>query len=469
MRNYSKVEHMKFSIAMLLLSMVVTVVLSGCGDLGSQDFTITGTINLGGSPLSGVTVTLSGDGSGVVTTGGTGYYSFDVSNYSTYTITPSLAGYTFIPINQQVYIFGVSGNVNFSGYASGRVSTAKHTVYLKSDGTVWAWGSNSNGQLGNGTTTDSNIPLQVPGLSGMTAVAAGNSFTVALKNDGTVWAWGSNSNGQLGNGTTTDSSIPLQVTGLSGMTAIAAGNSFTVALKNDGTVWAWGSNSNGQLGNGTTTDSNIPLHVPVVANMMAVAAGNSFTITLGTDRTVWAWGSNSNGQLGNGTTTDSYTPLQVPGLAAIMAIAAGNSFALAMENNELASTVWAWGSNNNGQLGNGAMTDVYTVGEVSNMNGTGAIGIAAGYDHAVVVKNDGTVWTWGNNSNGQLGNGTTTVSVVPVQVSGMSGVDAVAAGYFDTVVLKINGTVWTWGYNFYGQLGNGTTTDSSIPVQATLP
>jgi len=202
---------------------------------------------------------------------------------------------------------------------------------------------------------------------------------------------------------------------------------------------------------------------------MAVAAGNSFTITLGTDRTVWAWGSNSNGQLGNGTTTDSYTPLQVPGLAAIMAIAAGNSFALAMENNELASTVWAWGSNNNGQLGNGAMTDVYTVGEVSNMNGTGAIGIAAGYDHAVVVKNDGTVWTWGNNSNGQLGNGTTTVSVVPVQVSGMSGVDAVAAGYFDTVVLKINGTVWTWGYNFYGQLGNGTTTDSSIPVQATLP
>ena len=182
MKNYSKVEHMKFSIAMLvlLLSMVIIVMLSGCGTLQLRDISISGTITSGGSPLSGVTVTLSGDGSGVVTTDRNGNYSFDVSNYSSYTITPSLAGYTFRPINRSAIIYGLSGSgFSFSGFGSGVVSMTMHTVYLRSDGTVWAWGNNSNGQLGNGTTTDSHIPVQVNGLSGMTAISAGNNFTLS--------------------------------------------------------------------------------------------------------------------------------------------------------------------------------------------------------------------------------------------------------------------------------------------------
>jgi alpha-tubulin suppressor-like RCC1 family protein len=149
-----------------------------------------------------------------------------------------------------------------------------------------------------------------------------------------------------------------------------------------------------------------------------------------------------------------------------MTIAAGNAFTVALRNDALSSSVWAWGINNNGQLGDGATTDVYTPVQVNGMIGTGAIGIAAGYDHAVAMKTDGTVWAWGSNNNGQLGNGTTTGSVTPVQVSGISGVAAVAAGYFDSVALKIDSTVWTWGSNSNGQLGNGTTTDSNIPVQA---
>ncbi len=476
MKNYSKVEHMKFSVAMLvlLLSMVTIVMLSGCGDLlSSETFTISGVITSGGSPLSGVTVTLSGDGSGVVTTDSHGNYSFDVSNYSSYVITPSLAAYTFRPINRSAYIYGLSGSgFSFSGFGSGAVSTSYHTVYLRSDGTVWTWGYNSNGQLGNGNTTNSDTPAQLGGLSGMTAVAAGYDHTVALKNDGTVWTWGSNSNGQLGNGPGPDSHSPVQVGGLSGMTAIAAGYRFTVALKNDGTVWTWGYNSNGQLGNGNTgTDSNIPVQVSVtsgLSNVTGVAAGYNHAVALmnSSGGTVWTWGSNTNGQLGNGTTTDSNIPVPVPGLAPVIAIAAGNAFTVALREDALNSSVWAWGYNNVGQIGDGATTDVWSPVEVSGMVGAGAIGIAAGSDHAVAMKTDGTVWTWGGNGNGQLGNGTTTGSVTPVQASGMSGVEAVAAGVYDTVTLKIDSTVWTWGYNLYGQLGNGTIIDSDIPVKA---
>ncbi len=420
MKNYSRVQRMKFAIAMsvLLLSMVI---LSGCPQ---NDTGISGKITSGGSPLPGVTVTLSGDSSLVTTTDAQGNYRFSGVADVTNIITPSLAGYTFRPTNRPVYTYDEDAvGFNFSGFSQSSVAARLHTVYLKNDGTIWTWGSNSNGQLGNGTSgpgTDSNIPVQVPGLLGMTAIAAGTNFTVALKNDGTVWTWGYNAYGQLGNGTQTDSNIPVQV-GLSSVIAIAAGYDHTVALVNSsgGTVWTWGHNANGQLGNGTQTDSNIPV--------------------------------------------------QVGGLTSMMAIAAGNAFTVALQSVRLDSQVWAWGSNNNGQLGNGNTTDIWSPVSVSGLSSTGAIGIAAGYDHAVAMKTDGTVWAWGGNSNGQLGNGTTSGSVIPVQVTAMSGAETVAAGEKDTVTLRIDGTVWAWGYNAYGQLGNNSTADSSIPVQALLP
>ncbi|MGO9138738.1 MAG: carboxypeptidase-like regulatory domain-containing protein [Syntrophales bacterium] len=483
MKNRSKVEHMKFSTAMLvlLLSMAIIGMLSGCGNLfSSETFTISGTITSGGSPLPGVKVTLSGDDSGVVTTDNNGNYSFDTSNYSTDTITPSLAGYTFRPINRTATIYGLSGSgFNFSGFGSGEVWTTRHTVYLKSDGTVWTWGYNSNGQLGNGNTNNSDHYVQVINtdlspFTGVTAVAAGYDHTVALKNDGTVWAWGSNSNGQLGNGPGLDSYFPVQVGGLSGVTAVAAGYQFTIALQNyalNTTIWTWGVNNHGQLGNNSTTPSSIPVQVSQTSgllNVIGVAAGYDHAVALmnATGGIIWTWGNNGNGELGIGTTTDSYIPVQVGGLANIMAIAAGNAFTIALRNDPPNTDVWTWGSNYNGQLGDGATSDVYTPVAVSGMSGTGAIGVAAGYDHAVVMKTDGTVWAWGGNSHGQLGNGTTTGSVTPVQVSGMSGVEAIAAGYFDTAALKIDSTVWTWGYNAYGQLGNNSMIDSLIPVQA---
>jgi hypothetical protein len=151
---------------------------------------------------------------------------------------------------------------------------------LKNDGTVWAWGYNGDGELGNGTNTDSNVPVPVSGLSGITAIAGGGYHSLALKNDWTVWAWGYNEYGQLGNGTNTDSNVPVPVSGLSGITAIAGGEYHSLALKNDWTVWTWGWNGYGQLGNGTNTDSNVPVQVSGLTGIMAIAGGGSHSLAI---------------------------------------------------------------------------------------------------------------------------------------------------------------------------------------------
>lgn len=245
----------------LLLSVGILFVLSGCGG-SSPTFIITGTVTAGGSALSGVTVTLTGGTSGIATTDANGMYSFGDIPQGTYTLTPSIAGYTFSPPTRTVFLDGLDAiGFNFSAVSEQRLSASTHTIFLETDGTLRAWGKNANGQLGNGTTTDSIIPVRVSGLSNVIAIASGYDHSAALNGDGTVWTWGKNANGQLGNGTTTDSVTPVQVSGLSEVTDIAAGNGDTLALKIDSTVWAWGSNDSGQLGDGTTIDKLTPVKV----------------------------------------------------------------------------------------------------------------------------------------------------------------------------------------------------------------
>ncbi|WP_373331530.1 RCC1 domain-containing protein [Salmonirosea aquatica] len=186
-----------------------------------------------------------------------------------------------------------------------------------------ATGFNGNGQLGDGTTTDKNSPVAVPGLTGVRAVAAGGYHSLFLKEDGTVWATGFNGYGQLGDGTTTDKNSPVAVPGLTGVRAVAAGQNHSLFLKEDGTVWATGFNGNGQLGDGTTTDKNSPVAVPGLTGVRAVAAGGYHSLFLKEDGTVWATGINVYGQLGDGTTTDKNSPVQVPGLTGVRAVAAG--------------------------------------------------------------------------------------------------------------------------------------------------
>ena len=340
-----------------------------------------------------------------------------------------------------------------------------------------AWGYNSFGQLGNGTTTDSTTPVGVSNLDNadIKQVAASTYHSLALESDGTVISWGRNDYGQLGDGTTTPfiRPTPEWVPNLSGVTSIAAGAVHSLALKSDGTVWAWGANHYGQLGNGTTADSSTPVQVSNLSGVTSIAVGLDHSLAIESDGTVWVWGQNDWGQLGDGTTAEfSSTPVQVPNLSGVKDIAGGVVHSLALKSD---GTVWAWGYNGAGQLGDGTTTISTTPVQVSNLSGV--TNIEAGWWHSMAIKEEpvntkkGTgrttsvVMVWGDNNYGQLGNGTTTESTTPVRVSNLSGVKDIAGGAHHSLALKSDGTVISWGRNDTGQLGNGTTTDSPTPVQ----
>ncbi len=284
---------------------------------------------------------------------------------------------------------------------------------LKNDGTVWAWGSNILGSFGNGNTTSSNVPLLINTLTNVSAIGAAPCALspLALKNDGTVMAWGSNGSGQLGNGTSTDSYIPVAVNSLTGITAVAVGASHAMALKNDGTVWGWGSNFIGQLGIGNNTSVLSPVQINALTNVKAIQLASNTSAALKNDGSVWTSGANSNGELGNGTTLSSNVPVQLTSLSNVTAISAGNNFFLALKSN---GTVWAWGRNNAGQLGNGTNVNSNVVVQVNSLSNVTSISAGGEFSHA--IKGDGTVWSWGSNGSGQLGNGTSTGSKVPLQI-----------------------------------------------------
>jgi alpha-tubulin suppressor-like RCC1 family protein/subtilisin family serine protease len=328
-------------------------------------------------------------------------------------------------------------------------------------GAVYAWGSNSTGELGSGTEFHhSTLPEPVGDLSSMTAVAGGGgdrrgAFSLGLKSDGSVWAWGTNPYGQLGDGTYTKKNVPVRVARLSNVKDIAAGRYHGLALKDDGTVWAWGHGYFGQLGNGPGTFSdNVPTRVEGISGVVAIAAGGYFSLALEGDGTVWAWGRNYAGELGDGTTNHRYTPVRVAQLSNVEAIAAGGIHGLALKQD---GTVWAWGHGNYGQLGNGTFGNSNVPVKVVNL--TGVKDIAAGTVHSVALREDGTVRAWGDNDYGQVGDGTNTSRNAPVQVANLGNVTDVEAGFGHNLALREDGTVRAWGLNTRGQLGN-----TSVPI-----
>jgi alpha-tubulin suppressor-like RCC1 family protein len=351
------------------------------------------------------------------------------------------------------------------GYPIAISSNCMSVVALKSDNTVWTWGTNNYGQLGIGNNVWKSTPQIVPNLTGVTKIAMGENHTLALKSDNTVRAWGWNEYGQLGNGNTTNSNSPVGVFNLNGVTAIAAGARHSLALKNDNTVWSWGDNGSGQLGNGSTTGSYTPVQVKVnsstnLTDITAIAAGAYFSLALKIDGTVWAWGSNNYGQLGIGNTTSQSFAVQVHNLDHISGIAAGSLHAMAFKG----TSVYTWGNNYHGKLG---FDPVY----YPNINEPACLwtdkqvnAIAGNSDNTIALISDGTVWTWGDNSYGQLGiNSPPSLRYTPAQITSLSNVTAIGTGYDSSYAINSDG-IYAWGYNGCGQLGNGTTSNTYTPT-----
>lgn len=249
---------------------------------------------------------------------------FDTSDFRQY--YSANAGYSVAPMLTVTYETPPTPPPSYQGSIS---AGEFHSLAAKGDGSVYAWGANNDGQLGNATTNNSSVPVQVPGLSDVVAVSAGGYHSLALTSQGTVYAWGYNSNGQLGNGTTNNSDSPVQVPGLSAIVAISGGFSSSYALRADGTVFAWGANASGRLGNGTTTDSHSPVQVPGLSNVVAISAGYAHALALTSGTTIYAWGDNNDGQLGNNTTTNEATPQAIA--SGVDAVAAGEDVPLSVE------------------------------------------------------------------------------------------------------------------------------------------
>lgn len=404
---------------------------------------------------------------------------------------------------------------------SAAIRIIEPTLPLVNNGTVWHWGDNSSGQLGDGTNSLRQTAQLTPTIESVTQISAGYHHTIALKTDTSIYNWGLNSKGQLGdNNTTSNRNQPFQafIRPPALMTAVDGGYQHTAALRDDGTIWTWGFNPMGALGYRSLncespTDVNqpesyscsfTPTQVPgIVGLVRAIAAGYGHTLAVTPDNsTVWAWGRNDTGQLGTensfcpdslvaaspestGFTVDdpfptptkscSTTPVEVDAIpGTVTAVAAGTRHSVALLSD---GTVWTWGGNRYGQLGytpdkRCQLTSAFMM-ECSTkpqlVQGLeNIIAISAGSDHNLALKNDGTVWSWGYQFGGRLvgqemEGGTSTQT--PEQIPGLSGITAIAAGAYHSLALKDNGSAWAWGYNGHGQLGNGTKTDSATPVQ----
>jgi alpha-tubulin suppressor-like RCC1 family protein len=339
---------------------------------------------------------------------------------------------------------------------------AAHTCVVTDEGAGRCWGANDFGQIGDGTHNHALTPSAVVGLSGgVSLIAAGHYHTCAYTATG-VDCWGKNTDGQLGDGSSSDSTVPVPVAGLDNTVSAVyagAGDHTCVAFARKAPQ-CWGLNLFGELGDGTTAPAHLPVPLgPLAGTLITIAPGYTHTCALEKSG-VECWGLNADGELGNGTTVDAHVPASVVGLASpVTQVAAGFSHTCAV----VGGGVKCWGSNAHGELGNNSTLPSSAPVDVSGLGG-GVVALAAGNQHTCALLAGGAVRCWGANDWGQLGDGSTTAALAPVDVTGVSGASALAAGISRTCAILRGGGVRCWGFNNLGGLGDGTTTSSSVAV-----
>jgi alpha-tubulin suppressor-like RCC1 family protein len=353
-------------------------------------------------------------------------------------------------------------------------SGLEHTLAIKNDGTLWAWGRNDSGQLGIGTAINSNIPVQVGTANNWKIVSGGTDHSAGIQTDGTLWTWGANFFGQLGNGSFSSglSLSPVQVGNETMWNTVDCGYHFNVALKGSfsKSLWTWGTNEFNQLGNGNTVNANVPQQIGASLNWMSVSAGAYHSIALelvnGGNR-LMAWGYNNYGQLGDGTFISRSSPTQAGTDVNWQTVATGYFHNLGKKTN---GTLWAWGINGDGQMGNGSNASSVSaptqVGTDTNWQGV----LGAGYNYSMVKKSDGTLWSWGRNIYGGAGLGNVIFSYLPLQIDTSTtwGINITASQGFGAA-LRQDGSLSSWGLNDKGQLGNGTVSNTNLPNGISCP
>ena len=338
-----------------------------------------------------------------------------------------------------------------------------HTIAVKTNGTLWAWGNIDDGQLGN---DESAFQLKKITLSSSWAKVSGakgqvnNSHTMAIKTDGTLWGWGSNAGGQLGDGTDTNRISPIQIGNLNDWSNISCGDRFSISIKTDGTLWAWGINNNGQLGDGTSITKTSPVQIGTLNNWSSVSS-NSHTMAIKTDGTLWGWGVNGSAQIGNGSVSNVSSPVQIGTLSNWSAVSAGQNHSIAVKTD---GTLWGWGTNNEGQLGDGTKITRFSpiqIGTLTNWSSN----ISASTSYSMAIKTDGTLWAWGLNNVGQYGDNTNVFRSSPIQIGNENTWSKIKSINSTNIAFKTDGTLWGWGNNSSGLIPEYSIITRSSPVQ----
>ena len=340
-----------------------------------------------------------------------------------------------------------------------------YTVAIKPNGTLWAFGYNFDGRLGDGT--ESNIrtnAVKINSSSNWQSIEANYSHTLALKTDGTLWAWGNNEFGQLGDGTKIRKNQPTQVGSEMNWAYISIGLGHSLAIKTDGTLWAWGFNNYLQLGDGTNVDKTVSTKIGNDNNWETISAGNFNSFAIKTDKTLWAWGYNNLGVLGDGTTVNKNIPTQMGTETNWLTISSKSNHTAALKTD---GTLWAWGFNENGEVGNGTSGTGNFQMNRTKIGGSDWKSISIGYGFTLAIKTDGTLWAWGDNNFGQIGNGTNTDQNIPLKIGTATDWRFISAGSSTSFAIKNNGDFWGWGNNMEGEFGNGTTSMNNSPILIT--